>query len=113
MTAEWIIVGLTLVIAFFTFLVLKIYDRIAWLTGAMETHSGLLLRIEAMRGITENHPIDLIWWDPTIGKPPIIQEHGQKVEMRKVYVFLPPELRKNRASWKTRIKNLFTDWRQF
>ncbi len=41
MIANWIIVLLTFVIAFFTFLIFLVYERIEWLTGAMESHSGL------------------------------------------------------------------------
>jgi len=61
---------LTLIIALLTFLLWKVYERIAWLTGAMETHSDLMLRIEAKRGINEQ-PIKLVWWDPTIADPPV------------------------------------------
>jgi len=39
MDTNWIMVVLTLIITFLTFLVLKVYLRIAWLTGSMETHS--------------------------------------------------------------------------
>ena len=35
MVGEWLMVGLTLVIAFFTFLVWKTYYRIEWFTGSM------------------------------------------------------------------------------
>jgi hypothetical protein len=52
--ANWLLVLLTLVITLFTYLVWKTYERIAWLTGAMETHSELMLRIEAKRGIRDN-----------------------------------------------------------
>ena len=62
---NWIMIFLTLVIALFTYLVWKVYERIAWITGAMETHSDLMLRIEARRGIN-GEPIKLVWWDPTI-----------------------------------------------
>ena len=49
--AEWIMPFLTLVIAFFTLLVGKVYERMAWLTDTMETHSDLMLRIKARRCI--------------------------------------------------------------
>ena len=69
MITDWLLVFLTFVVAVLTFLVWKVYERIAWLTGAMETHSDLMLRIEALRGI-DGKQIALIWWDPTIGDPP-------------------------------------------
>lgn len=70
---NWLLVLLTLLLVFLTFLVWKVYERIAWLTGSMETHSDLMLRIEALRGINDK-PIELIWWDPTIAEPPVHPE---------------------------------------
>ena len=69
----WIMILLTATIALFTYLVWKVYERIAWLTGAMETHSELMLRIEACRGVRDE-PIKLLWWDPTIEDPPSIKQ---------------------------------------
>jgi hypothetical protein len=105
MITDWILVIFTAVIAFFTYLVWKVYERIAWLTGAMETHSDLMLRIEASRGIN-GRPIRLVWWDPTIVEPPINREHGQEVNLETIYCYLPPKLRKNKPSWKARMKEL-------
>lgn len=65
MNSDGIMIVLTLVIAFFTYLVWKVYERIAWLTGAMESHSELMLRIEAKRGI-EGQPIEILQWDPIV-----------------------------------------------
>ncbi len=48
--ANWVLVFLTFVLVLLTYLVWKVYERIAWLTGAMETHSDLMLRIEAPPG---------------------------------------------------------------
>ena len=82
----WIMIVLTLVIAFFTFLVWKVYERIAWLTGSMETYSQCMLRIEAQRGI-DNRPIKVLWWDPTIESPPV-REHGQDDDVSTIYVYV-------------------------
>ena len=98
-------VVLTLVIAFFTYLVWKVYDRIAWLTGAMETHSEIMLRIEAKRGIN-GQPIKLVAWDPTIEAPPIKREHGQEIDVNTIYVYLPLGQRKNKPTWRERVKEL-------
>lgn len=106
--AEWIMAFLTLVIAFFTFLVWKVYERIAWLTGAMESHSNLMLRLEAKRGIKDGEPIKLIWWDPTIEIPPVEREHGKDVDLSTMYVYLPPNERHIKPTWKKRLKQLFT-----
>ncbi len=78
--AEWIMVVLTLVVVFLTLLVVKVYDRIAWLTGSMESHSDLMLRIEARRGIN-GEPVKLLWWDPTIEGVPTKKQHGQEVDL--------------------------------
>ena len=83
----------------FTFLVWKVYELIAWLTGAMETHSDLMLRIEALRGINDM-PIKLVWWDPTIEKIPTKKEHGQEIDLSTIYMYLPLEMRRNKPKVK-------------
>ena len=103
---NWIMIFLTLVIAFFTFLVWKVYERMAWLTGSMETHSDLMLRIEARRGI-DNTPIKLVWWDPTIEPPRIKREHGSEVDLSVIHIYLPLGERKNRPTGWVRAKELF------
>lgn len=105
--AEWILVILTLVIACFTYLVWKVYERIAWLTGAMETHSDLMLRIEALRGIN-GAPIKLLWWDPTIQKVPTKKEHGQEIDLSTIYMYLPLEMRRNNPTSSQKLKALFS-----
>jgi len=103
---DWIMVVLTLIIAFFTFLVWKVYDRIAWLTGAMESHSEIMLRIEARRGI-KGKPIKLVAWDPTIEPPPNTKrKHRQKIDVKTIYVYLPLSQRKNKPSYWKRVKDL-------
>ena len=106
MITDWIMVTLTLVIAVFTFLVWKVYERIAWLTGAMESHSDIMLKIEALRGINDK-PIEVVWWDPTIEPPPGTKEHGQPMELNRIYVYLPPHLRRNKPTRWKRICRLF------
>jgi len=101
-----LMVFLTALIALFTFLVWKVYERIAWLTGAMETHSDLMLRIEAKRGINGS-PIKLIWWDPTIEKPPGKREHRQEVDLDTIYCYLPPGERQVQRSWRAKLRDLF------
>lgn len=93
--ASWLMVVLTLVIAFFTYLVWKVYDRIAWLTGALESHSEIMLRIEAKRGVN-SQPIKLVAWDPTIESPPVKREHGQEIDVNTIYVYLPLSQRMNK-----------------
>lgn len=105
--AAWVTVLLTLVIAVFTFLVWKVYERIAWFTGSMETHSDLMLRIEARRGIN-GEPIKLLWWDPTIEKIPAKREHGQELDLSTIYIYLPLEMRRNKPTSRQKLKALFS-----
>ncbi len=101
MITDWIIAGLTLIIAVFTLLVWRVYRRIAWLTGSMETHSDLMLRLQALRGGADGKPIELVWWDPTIEDAPGVREHGKPVDMKRIHIYLPLELRRNKPSfWK-------------
>jgi len=106
---EWIMVGLTLVIAFFTFLVWKSYYRIEWFTGAMETHSNVMLQIEARRGIN-GEPIKLVYWDPTIEKFPKKeqQKDGQEVDLSVLYIGLPIEMRRNKPTAREILKDLIS-----
>ncbi|WP_169923954.1 hypothetical protein [Sulfurifustis variabilis] len=96
---------LTVIIAFFTYLVWKVYERIAWLTGAMESHSDIMMRIEAKRGINGD-PIKLVAWDPTIEPPPIKREHGEEIDVNTIYVYLPLDQRKNKPTWWGRVQAL-------
>ena len=104
---NWLLVFLTLLLVVLTYLVWKVYEQIAWLTGSMETHSDLMLRIEALRGI-DNKPIELIWWDPTIEDPPIFPEHGKPVELKRIHIFVPPELRHRKQRIGKRLRRLFS-----
>lgn len=103
--SNWIMIFLTVVIAFFTYLVWKVYERIAWLTGAMETHSDLMLRIEARRGIG-GEPINLVWWDPTIESPPVKREHGKEIDLSTIYIYLPLNQRRHKPGWWAKAKEL-------
>ena len=106
MITESLLVFLTLAIVVLTYLIWKVYERIAWLTGALESHSDLMLRIEAIRGI-EGKPIELVWWDPSIENIPTVKEHGKPVEMNRIYIYLPPKLRRNKPSAWKRLRDLF------
>jgi len=104
MITDWIIAFLTLVIALFSILVWRVYRRLAWLTGAMESHSTLMLGIEAKRGVN-NQPIKIIWWDPTIEEPPFTGEHGKEANLESIFMFMPPQYRKYKSSWFSRLKD--------
>lgn len=92
-------VGFTAVIAWFTYLVWKTYKQIEWLTGSMESYAMLTLAIEAKRGTaTKKKPIKVVWWDPTIEKPPTTYRHGKEADLETIYIYVPPRYRKWRTS---------------
>jgi hypothetical protein len=98
--SEVILIVLTAIIAFFTYLVWLVYSRIAWLTGAMESHSTLLVRIEAARGI-DDKPIEVVWWDPTIEPFPFKGAHGQVATLDRIYAGMPVKYRQiQRGIWR-------------
>jgi hypothetical protein len=97
----WMIV-LTFLLVVFTFLTWRTYKTIEFLTGAMESHSTLELRLEILKW-NDQHPdkqIKMIWWDktktdtPTEGAP----THGQPVAMDEVYFMLPLKKREGQNS---------------
>ncbi len=92
---------LMLIVAIFaaiiTFFAWRISQRVAWLTGAMESHSSIMLMIEAKRGIN-GQPIKNVWWDPTIETTPGGKEHNKDVELNCIYSYLPLTERKSRPN---------------
>jgi len=85
----------TLAIAFFAYqqssINKKIYelqDRLTWFTGAMESHSQIMLQLEA-----ENYGKELIWWDPNYEKPPFPHKHGDKATVERVMIYIDPKYR--------------------
>lgn len=87
---------LTLVIAILTYLVWRVYIRIAWLTGAMETHSLLQVRLEASKAVSQSgQPVKVVWWDPDVEKPPVVPEHNKEAQLDQIYLYLPQHLRCN------------------
>lgn len=67
-------------------------QRQNWFTGSMESHSALMLRIEAARGVN-GKSIETLWWDPTIEKAPIKREHGKPAQLGPIYLFVPEDER--------------------
>ena len=97
-----VIAALTLVIAIFTVLVFLVYERMEWLTGAMESHSALMLRIEAQK-----EAIPVIWWDPSEGNPPLECNHNDPAELNCIYVYVPPKHRRIKPKLWNRMVRLF------
>ena len=74
--------------------VAELQARATWLSGALESHSELMLRLRA-----EELGKQVVWWDPTYDgpqkkRPPTKAEHGASAVVETVFVYLPPELRR-------------------
>ena len=66
----------------------KVNKKIAWYTGALETHSTLNLRMEA-----EKNKKEIIWWDPDYRDVPQTQQHGEDAKVDAIRIYLPQNLR--------------------
>jgi hypothetical protein len=105
---EWrdvIQLAATVAIAFFAWTSWRVSRQLAWFTGAMETHSDLLMKMEARR-----QKIPMIWWDPTIAPFPSSAEHGKPVRMRKIWSGMPLHRRRYRG-WRGRMAKRWHQWR--
>ena len=78
----------------------EMQEKNLWLAGALESHSALMLRIEAARGIrpgaTDSAPIDVIWWDPEYADEPPKHRHGEPVALGPIRMYVPPDVRAKR-----------------
>jgi hypothetical protein len=82
---------LTGAIVFFGWASWRTASRLAWFTGAMESHSEIMLRLEARR-----QKIPTVWWDPTVEAPPFHGvAHGKKCQIAQIRIFLPEHLRQH------------------
>jgi hypothetical protein len=68
----------------------KTNEDIAWFTGSMESHSALMMRLEAKR-----QNVAVCWWDPERADPPSRehQKHGDSAELREIYLYVDREFR--------------------
>jgi len=93
----------TICLVILTYFSARSARRIEWFTGAMERHSDQQRQLAAKRA-----GVDIIWWDPTEGNAnkafPFEGKHGEKFDLNAIYIGIPPEHRKVRASkWRTRL----------
>jgi hypothetical protein len=67
-------------------------QRLAWLSGALESHSEIMMRLTAQRD-----GIPVIYWDPDIEDTPTTpaKKHKAAAEVTTVYQYLPLHLRKS------------------
>lgn len=97
---DWLNVLIAFLLLFLSILVWRLNRRVTWLTGALESHSTLMLRLEAKRGV-DGKPIKVVWWDPNREKLPFKGAHGVEAELEQIYLYLPPEHREcNRGFWR-------------
>src|SRR5690349_8656463 len=85
---------LTGVLCVLTFITWRVFKLQAWLSGALESHSLLMLRMEA-----RDRNIPAVWWDPDIEDPPTaaLRGHGKPAELPAIYLSLP---QRERSGWK-------------
>ena len=73
--------------------------RQVWFTGAMESHSMLMLQIEAARGTwpgySDNKPIEMVWWDADYAEKPV-RRHGDPINLDRLKFFVHPDIRADR-----------------
>lgn len=83
----------TAVIAILTFQLWRINQRMVWLTGAMESHSAMMVRLAA-----KEQEVEMIWWDPTTEDWPFTGKHGQPLDLTQIYIGVPLRHRKQQPS---------------
>jgi hypothetical protein len=91
---------LTAALCVLAFVTWRVYKLQAWLSGALESHSLLQLRM-----LAADRGIPTVWWDPSMGDPPSAARrvHGQVDSLETVYLYVPTGLRadrKNLNRWK-------------
>jgi hypothetical protein len=80
-------------IVYFAWASWHVASRLAWLTGAMESHSDIMTRLEAQK-----QKIPMVWWDPTAEMfPDDGVAHGKECRINKIAVGLPTHLRKHQG----------------
>ncbi|MGW8246774.1 MAG: hypothetical protein ACWGOV_01580 [Acidiferrobacterales bacterium] len=97
-TKDTLNILLTGALAYFAFQTFLINKRLAWFTGAMESHSELMMRIEAARGIN-GKPIPVIWWNPEPSEEEAFHtphEHKEEAKITEIKLKVPISQRKQR-----------------
>ena len=96
--AEWLMVAITALLVFLGILAWRINKHVMWLTGALESHSTLMLRLEAKRGVKDT-PIKVIWWDPNREEAPFDGAHGKEADLDNIHLFFPPKYRTSKGGF--------------
>ena len=82
-------------IGLLTFMTWRVYKRMEWLYGALESHSMLMVRFAA-----REKGVPAVWWDPDVAEPPTAAQrsHGGPAELQTIYLYLP---QRERSGWRT------------
>ncbi len=100
---DWLMAIISIFLFLLGCFVWRINAKIGWFTGALETHSELMLRIEAKRGIN-GEPIKVIWWNPLTKHFPFSGEHSTEAELSEIYLGIPPKFRGENQNWYSKVK---------
>jgi hypothetical protein len=86
-TSDWINALLGVAVSASAFATWRTAKKVEWLTGAMESHSFLMVRLAA-----KEQGVKCIWWDPTIEAPPP-HSYREDAVLDSIRIFLPMEHR--------------------
>lgn len=85
---------LTAALVALAFLTWRVYMKMTWLYGALESHSLVMLRLAAHKAQTKGMQVRLVWWDPDVASPPVTRQHGDEDTIETIYLYLPQAQRK-------------------
>lgn len=81
-------------IVYFAWASWRVSTRLAWFTGAMESHSDIMMRLEAQK-----QKIPMVWWDPTVEAFPRDGiAHGKPCHIKRLAIGMPEHLRQHEGS---------------
>lgn len=84
----------TVALVFLAFMTWRVYMKMTWLYGSLESHSLVMLRLAAHKARAKGMPVRLVWWDPDIASPPVTREHDIEDTIETIYLYLPQDQRK-------------------
>ncbi len=98
----------TAFIALFSYLVWRVYRRIEWWTGSMESYAARTLQIEAARGVPGGPggprvPVPVIWWDPNVEPFPFTGSHFAPGNLERIYLGVPLRHRQRKRTLMARL----------
>jgi len=87
-----------LLLVILAFLGWRVSNKVKWFTGALESHSTIMLWLEAQRGIG-GRPIKLEWFDPDATSRSIRDyAPGTEVDFTPIYLAVPMKERQGEGN---------------